>query len=461
MATKNMGKTKSTDERPQRITQMKPCGRPKGAGDYLPGVLMVRCKEDVVANVQSVDGASVASVRGMKLPEAVETPFLAHQSHIREVVPVFSRLTGGRSLSIAPTTVAASFATSVHDSENEDLRGINLLRISSKADIESVRRDLESTPGIEYAHRVPRRWLSAAHPRTNDPLFARQWGLGAVAWLPTLPLDASSVRVAVLDTGIDLTHDEFLNVVSSYNHENTRNLDIVGHGTHVAGIIAAVINNAIGIAGLCRCDLNVWKIFGDAPDSDDGNYYVDPVLYQRSLNAARNSGMRVMNLSIGGTASSPTEELLFGRLIASGCTVVAAMGNDYERGNPIEYPAAYPGVIAVGAVDENLSRASFSCTGPHISLCAPGVRILSTLPMQPSAARTDKETGYAAWPGTSMATPHVAAAAAMVLACNPDLSPAQVAQRLTQSTTKVAEMKGHAFTEEYGHGVLNLQAALA
>jgi hypothetical protein len=460
MVTKNAGGNQSKEQQLQPSRRTKPFQRPEETDEYLPGVLMIRCNEDVVLNAPLVAAVGVTALRAMKLPEAVNLPFAAHEKDIREVVPVFSRLTGGRSLSVAPTTVAASFATSVQDSENEDLAGINMLRISSKADLERIRKDLARTPGIEYVHRVPRRWLAAAHTKTNDPLFARQWGLRAIGWHHHLPLDVSAVRVAVLDTGIDMTHVEFLNKVSSYTHDNVRHLDIVGHGTHVSGIIAAATNNAAGIAGICKCDLNIWKIFGDMADPYDGQFYVDPILYQRALNAARNSGMQVMNLSIGGTAHSPTEELLFRRLIDSGCTVVAAMGNDFQKGNPIEYPAAYPDVIAVGAVDRNLRRAPFSCTGEHISLCAPGVSVLSTLPMEPSAARSAKEIEYAAWPGTSMASPHVAAAAALVLGRYPGFSPAQVKQKLTQTATKVAAMMGPNFTQEYGYGLLNLQRAL-
>ncbi|MCX7113308.1 MAG: S8 family serine peptidase [Proteobacteria bacterium] len=434
----------------------------EGSDEYFPGMLMVRCKADVVVNAPTVALAHISALREMKLPEAVNTPFVAHEKDIREIIPVFSRLTGGRSLSTASTSIAASFATSVQDSENEDLRGINLLRISSRADLEKIRKDLASTDGIEYVHRVPRRWLSAVRPILNDPLLARQWGLKAIGWNPSLPLDASNILVAVLDTGIDMTHVELLNSINYYNHDNSRNLDIVGHGTHVAGIIAAATNNSAGIAGICqRCDLNIWKIFGDTPDPVDGQYYVDPVLYQRALNAAKNSGMRVMNLSIGGTADSPTEEILFRRLIDSGCTIVAAMGNEFEAGNPIEYPAAYPDVIAVGAVGRNKKRAAFSCTGGHISLCAPGVGVLSTLPVQPSVARSEKEIEYAAWSGTSMAAPHVTAAAALVLARNPNFTPAQVKQKLTNKAKKIDKMGNIGISEEYGYGLLNIANALA
>lgn len=421
---------------------------------------MVKCKDDVVTNVPDLQAAHVSAVRALKLPQSVEGPFeyLRQQHVLREVRPVFSRLTHGRSFSIAPTSVAASFATSIRDSENEDLRGLNMVRVDRSADLLKIEKDLQATPGIEYVHRVPRRWMSA---QPNDPMFTRQWGLGTIQWAQAHLPNAAAVKVGVLDTGVDITHPELMNIVKAYVHEGAMADDIVGHGTHVSGIIAAEINNQVGIAGVCNCDLSVWKIFSDQPDPSDGEYYVDDIMYQRALNAARNAGMRVINLSIGGTAHSPTEEFLFRRLLNNGCTVVAAMGNEFKQGNPTEYPAAYPGIIAVGATTKANQRASFSNTGKHISISAPGFKILSTLPLLPSAARDQVETSYAEWSGTSMATPHVAAAAALVVAKDPNLTPARVADRLTSTATKLAAMKHKAFSPEFGSGLLNVRAAVS
>ncbi len=199
----------------------------------------------------------------------------------------------------------------------------------------------------------------------------------------------------------------------------------------------------------------MWKIFRDEPDEDDGEYYVDDILYHQALNKARRAGVHVMNLSIGGTGSTKTEALLFKKLLSAGVTVVAAMGNEYRAGNPTEYPAAYSGVIAVAATDETNRRASFSNTGAHVGLAAPGVGILSTLPMRTSPARP-RETQYAAWDGTSMATPHVAAAAALVLARKPGIGPDEVAKILKKSATKLKASK-----VQVGAGLLNVQKALS
>jgi subtilisin family serine protease len=139
---------------------------------------------------------------------------------------------------------------------------------------------------------------------------------------------------------------------------------------------------------------------------------------------------------------------------------VAAMGNEFEEGNPKEYPAGYPGALAVGAVDETDKRGSFSCTGAHIGLVAPGVNILSTVPrVKASFANT---TDYDSWPGTSMATPHVAGAAALVYGNTAKSKAAAeaVVKRLTSTTKKLPGMKNKKFTREYGSGLLDLDAAL-
>ena len=437
--------------------------------DYVPGLLMVRIKEDVVANVPSVRASSRAAVRSFHLPEAVRDPLqsLRAKRQIKEIVPLFGD-TGMHALRAkAAGSAAATLAFSVRHSENEDLRGINLLKVTDTVDLAAMEKELNNTPGFEYAHRVPARWLLAKKKvkgASDDPMVNRQWGLRAIRWFQAnLPAAVKDVSVAVLDTGIDATHPELKAYFSGakkshYSHDGASATDLIGHGTHVAGVIAASSTNSVGIAGMCQCDLRIWKIFKDEP-ADDGEYYVDETMYARALNDARNAGVKVMNLSIGGGAPSRTERLLFRRLIQAGVTVVAAMGNEYEEGNPIEYPGAYPDVIAVGAINESSGRARFSNTGKRIALCAPGTNILSTLPMKTSVARED-EKEYAAWSGTSMATPHVTAAAALVRAKQPALLPAQVATKLKDTAAKLPDMGGKKKTDEFGCGLLDLEAAL-
>jgi subtilisin family serine protease len=162
-------------------------------------------------------------------------------------------------------------------------------------------------------------------------------------------------------------------------------------------------------------------------------------------------------------------------LIQAGTTVVAAMGN--ENSGNLSYPAAIPGVIAVGASSINDTRASFSNFGSHITLVAPGVGIWSTLPTyagntgyrarptappQPDFTRPlPRDIDYASWDGTSMASPHVAAAVALLLAKTPLLTPAAVKQKLQAAAVKVPAMQGQNFTSEYGYGRLDLVKLLS
>ena len=433
--------------------------------DFVPGLLVVKIKKDAVANAPDLRRASVAALKSFGLPSALEESFahLHRKRLIKEVVPVFAPAAPAGIRRRVALTAAVALATSVREPKDETLQGINLLRLSPAADLARLEKNLKGSPGIEYCHRVPARWPAGARAKATsaDPLVNRQWGLRAIRWFDTNPLpDARQVKVAVLDTGIDDGHPELQSAVAGYIHDGSSAADIIGHGTHVSGIIAADPDNHIGIAGICRCRLHVWKIFGHEP-APDGKYYVDELMYLRALNAARASGMQVMNLSIGGTQHSRTEETLFRNLVGAGVTVVAAMGNEFEEGNPIEYPGAYPGVVAVGATNEVNNRAPFSNTGSRIALCAPGTNILSTLPRQPSAARGADETNYAAWSGTSMATPHVTAGATLVLAAHPDFSPNRVADRLKSSAARLPGMGNRKRTREYGSGLLDLKKAVA
>lgn len=316
-------------------------------------------------------------------------------------------------------------------------------------------RTVESSPAVAFAERIPARWLSAEP--APDPRHNRQWGLRAIQWFDAEPSDAGDVTVAICDTGVDEAHPDLRGAIASYDHEGASAADLVGHGTHVSGIVAARTDDVAGVVGVAECRVAMWKVFPDEPVQ--GNFYVDGSRFLRALNAVASSGAKVLNLSLGGTESSQAEQLLFQRLESAGVTVVAAMGNEYDHGNPVEYPAAYDHVLAVGAAAETNRRSPFSNTGAHIGIAAPGSNVLSTLPTTASPYRPD--TLYASWSGTSMATPHVAAAAALVAAQHPDWTPADTKEHLRNRAAKVADMGGKSFTEEFGDGLLDIASLLA
>jgi len=316
-------------------------------------------------------------------------------------------------------------AASVAAVEGDDLAGLAVASLPDKRITGDLLKTIGSSPGVEFAERLPARWLETDGV---DPKQNLQWGLRAIRYFEARRPSAADVRVAILDTGIDTTHPDLPDPVL-YRHQGLRAQDIIGHGTHVAGVIGAIANNRIGITGIADCRLAIWKIFPDQPER--GDFYVDSERYLRALGELPDQEVAVVNLSIGGAAHSQAEALLFRRLIERGVTPVAAMGNEYEEGNPTSYPAAYDDVVSVGAVAENRRRSRFSSTGRHIDLVAPGSNILSTVPVKRSAYR--EETEYVTWSGTSMATPHVTAAAALVAAAHPGWSPASgVAQAAQQ-----------------------------
>jgi subtilisin family serine protease len=263
--------------------------------------------------------------------------------------------------------------------------------------------------------------------------------------------DGSTITVAIVDSGIDASHPDLKPALTEYkNFLREKDKDFIGHGTHVAGIVGARAATATGVAGVSRARLLALK----ALPRDDDDF--DAPAYYRALRYVIGRA-QVLNLSLGG-AKDLAEIDILRDVIEAGVVVVAAMGNEFEEGNPIEYPAAMPEVCAVGATDRRDRRASFSNTGKHIDLVAPGVEILSTTPTY----KYDDPHGrrkYDAMDGTSMATPCVAGAAALILARHPGSTPAQVVTRLTASADRVANAKKG--SPSYGAGRLNVRKALA
>jgi subtilisin family serine protease len=435
--------------------------RPARKPPLVPGKLIIRWKLDT-----PVERAPARSLRGARSraarPVGGPLEFLRQNYGLRRVVDLgggaaLRRTTSaarGPSLSRHVTTVARSLRSS---NAPASLQGVTLVELDPGANVRKAAREL-SDGAIAFAEPVPNRWTSA-QPSKADPRLNEQWGLPAIEWFVAKRPNASHVGVAVIDSGIDETHPDLKQAISHYDTGGASKRDLKGHGTHVSGIIGARTNNKKGIAGVANCRLHCWKVFKDTP-ADDPDF--DAEAYFKALaEAARGSKIDVVNLSIGGFETSQFEDELLQALIDADRVLVAAMGNEYEEGNPIEYPAASPGVLAVGAIGQGRRRARFSNTGAHIGLMAPGVSILSTLPLDTSEAREDDEIEYFAWPGTSMATPFVSGVAALLRAKFPRLSGKKVVERLLSKTTKLDGMNGKNWTSAYGSGLLSVKKGLA
>jgi len=372
---------------------------------------------------------------------------------------------------------------------------ISLVELHRDADVAQLQRALANDPNVASVSRVPVRYLVASAPgATAEPPATRgpasMWNLSTICWSAARALqgftDADTINVAVLDTGVDSDHPDLSGQVAKYVWEDaaaqseSKRQDFIGHGTHVTGTIAAVINNNIGVNGICNARIHSWKIFDDIPELNERQtayvYLADPMMYLRALHDCVDADVRVINLSIGGQEPSPAEEQAFQDIMASGKIVVAAMGNEGEIGSPRSYPAAIPGVIAVGATDEHDNVCSFSSRGPHIWLCAPGQDIWSTLPTYPGQTQWEavvgpdgqlrpenplaRDTYYDKGLGTSSATPHVTAAVALYLSNGGQGGADAVREALKQSVDKVPGMNGADFSPDYGYGRLNLERLL-
>jgi subtilisin family serine protease len=255
------------------------------------------------------------------------------------------------------------------------------------------------------------------------------------------------VKVGVIDTGIDLSHPDIKsNIKGGYNaiYPWKSPNDDNGHGTHVAGIIAA-LNNSIGVVGVGpNIDLYAIKVLNAS-----GSGYLSDVI--EGLDWAVTHGMQIVNMSLGTSQNVQSFHDAIVSAYNAGVVIVAAAGNS---GGAVSYPAAYPEVIAVSATDQNNQIASFSSRGPEVDLAAPGVNIYSTY----------KGKSYATLSGTSMATPHVTGAAALVIdtkKCdlNSDniCTPAEVQQRLEQTAIDLGDPGKDNL---YGYGLVNVYQAL-
>lgn len=250
---------------------------------------------------------------------------------------------------------------------------------------------------------------------------------------------SSAVRLAVLDTGIDFTHPEFAGrTVTGYDFVNndTDPSDDHGHGTLAAGIAAATGNNGVGVAGVdWRSVIMPVKVL-DASGSGFTSVIAKGITY------AADNGARVLSMSFGGGASS-TMQAAIDYAAGKDCVLVAAAGND---GAQIDrYPASYPNVISVGALQGD-TIASFSNWGSALDVVAPGVAIYAP----------QKGGGYTYFSGTSAATPFVAGLASLVLSVA-NQSAVVVSNEITSTATDLGAGGWDAY---YGWGRINIDAAL-
>ena len=309
----------------------------------------------------------------------------------------------------------------------------------------------------EYVGEDSQYYLAASV--ANDPALVEtsanyQWMHDYVgdsyAW--TAGYKGQGIKVAVIDTGLLTTHEDLAaNALAGKDFSNSANGtdhpdDNQEHGTHVAGIIAAEENNGKGGAGIAPDA----KVSGYCVFSTSGGATEADIV--RAINAAVANGYDIINMSLGGYFYSKNQADAVKMAYEAGVAVFAAAGNEATNAN--SFPAAYPGVISVGAVDKTGAKASFSNYGSTVDVSFPGVAIYSTTPGSTSS--------YESWDGTSMACPAAAGTAAVILSARSDIRSKSGKQKvdallaaMKKSTTK-SSSGGMGAGTTYLPGVLGL-----
>ena len=271
---------------------------------------------------------------------------------------------------------------------------------------ESAIQGLSHNPNIAYVEADAEAHIMG-HTSTV-PEYQNSWGLDHIQADLVHPYNkGNAVTVCVVDTGIDYTHPELSpNYAGGIDYVNNDSdpMDDNGHGTHVSGTIAAVLNG-VGVVGVApEADLIVAKVLNSAGSGSYSNVIA-------GINWCVDNHAKVISMSLGGSSGSTALKTAVDTAYANNVLVVAAAGNSGNfkgKGDNVGYPAKYDSVIAVAATTTSNTRASWSSTGPAVELSAPGVGIKSTW----------LGGGYNTISGTSMATPHVSGTAALVFFSN-------------------------------------------
>lgn len=425
---------------------------PKGvtAKDYIPGKLIIKYK-----NFQSPSLKTLGNgVREQKFPVKIlsERPFLK-QSMVKSL--------------------------GVREQNKIDEIGLNRvyeITFEAEESIETVINKVLEDPSIEYAEPS---YIYHTYATPNDPdyLAGRQSYLSQVksqeAW--NIQPNANGVVIAIVDSGSDLDHQDlaaniYLNTADPINGidddadgylDNYRGWDFVGasasnliednnpdipadsldHGVHVSGIASAVTNNGIGVASIAQtAKLMILKVGSD--DNSTAIYRgYDGIFY------AATRGVKIINCSWGGPGGGALGQDVIDFAVSKGCLVVVAAGN--SGNDDLEYPAAFRGAFAVANLNSSSMKSSSSTYGYHVEIAAPGSGIYNTI----------NNNNYGFKSGTSMATPLVSSAAALVAAKYPALTGVQVGELLRLGSDDINNLNP-SFRDKLGKGRLNVFKAL-
>lgn len=363
-----------------------------------------------------------------------------------------------------------------------EMSHICVVRFTSAVDIAIAARKLSAFPDVLYAEPMPTRSTTFV---PDDPLRFEQYHLNLInafeAW--DLAPAGSSAVIAIIDTGIDYLHEDlsnniFINAGEDINHngivddadfnnkdddgngfiDDIRGWDFIGatgkqgdnnprpgnqHGTHVAGIAGATVNNAIGIAGTApNVQLLPVKIAIDNSSSTSVINGYEGIIYAAAM------GADIINCSWGGTTRSSAEEEIVANALALGSLIIGAAGNDSKE--VAFFPASYPGVLSVASVNNDNRASGFSNFHTSVDVSAPGSSIYSTVP----------NNRYDYLSGTSMASPVTAGLAALIKMKNPAFKPLQIGEQIKATTDNIDTSLLDRYRGKFGTGRINALRAL-
>jgi subtilisin family serine protease len=278
---------------------------------------------------------------------------------------------------------------------------------------------------------------TAATVTPNDPNFSSQWHLAAInapgAW--SITTGTAGAPIAIIDSGVDSTHPDLSSKLApgwNFLTGTSNTADDYGHGTAVAGVIAAATNNGIGVAGVSWNNPIMPLVVIDSTGNGTYSNVASAIQY------AADHGARIINISLGGSVASSTLQSAVNYAWSKGAVIFAASGNS-STSTPM-YPAACTNVVAVSATEPNGTFATFSDYGSYIELSAPGDSILTT----------NSGGGYGYWAGTSFSSPIVAATAALALSVQPGLSASALVNLLEQNADSLGGYTG--WNQYFGYG---------
>ncbi len=352
-------------------------------------------------------------------------------------------------------------------SKNETL-GFHQMAVPSGKTVEEMVKALSELPDVEY---VEPNYIAHAFMTPNDPYYSYQWHFPLInmssAWDQS---SGSGVVVAVIDCGVayetygaytqapDLAGTSFVAGYDYVNNDSHPN-DDCGHGTHVAGTIAQTTNNSLGVAGIAyNCSIMPVKVLDAA---GNGTY----TAIANGITFAANNGADVINLSLGGPYTSTILQDAIVYAYNAGVTIVCAAGN--AGTSAAQYPAAYTQSISVSAVRYDKTYTWYTSYGSTIDICAPGGDLnvdqngdgyVDGVLQQTHDGSNYGSFGYYFYEGTSMACPHVAGLAALLIAKNGGSMTPSAVRAAIQNTAQ--DLGAAGWDQYYGYGLINANAAL-